>query len=49
MQEMVIKGSLPRCIRVLLHWNTDRAPEDIQYAYLREAQKLRPDLVNHDS
>jgi chorismate mutase len=42
--EMTIPGSLPRCIRVLVHWNTDRNQEDIQHIYIREAVKLRPDL-----
>lgn len=44
-QEMAVPGSLPRCIRVLLHWNTDRSTRDIQHIYLGEAQRLRPDLV----
>lgn len=42
--EMAIPGSLPRCIRVLVHWNTDRAQSEIQHVYVREAEKLRPDL-----
>lgn len=42
--EMAIPGSLPRCIRVLVHWNTDRAQSDIQHVYVREAERLRPDL-----
>jgi chorismate mutase len=45
MQEMVVKGSLPRCIRVMLHVNTDKTQEDIQHIYLGEAALLRPDLV----
>ncbi len=45
MQEMAVVGSLVRCIRVLLHWNTDLASEQIQHVYLGEARKLRPDLV----
>ncbi len=45
MQEMRVVGSLPRCIRVLLHWNTERAPEEIHHVYLGEARRLRPDLV----
>jgi chorismate mutase len=44
-QEMAIAGSLPRCIRVLVHWNTDRPIDQVQHVYLREAQTLRPDLV----
>ncbi len=45
MQEMAVTGSLTHCIRVLVHWNTDLAPEKIQHVYLGEARKLRPDLV----
>jgi prephenate dehydratase len=36
---------LPRCIRVLLHWNTDKPIYDIRHVYLREATRLRPDLL----
>jgi chorismate mutase len=42
--EMTIPGSLPRCIRVLVHWNTDVPQEAIQHIYVRDAVKLRPDL-----
>ena len=49
MQEMAVRGSLPRCIRVLLHWNTDRAQVDIHHIYLGEARVLRPDITNHES
>jgi chorismate mutase len=42
--EMTIPGSLPRCIRVLIHWNTDLPQEAIQHIYVRDAVKLRPDL-----
>jgi chorismate mutase len=42
-QEMAVRGSLPRCIRVLIHWNTDRPQEQLHHVYLREARKLRPD------
>jgi chorismate mutase len=47
MQEMAVAGSLPRCIRVLVHWNTDRALEQIRHVYLGQARALRPDLVAH--
>ena len=42
--EINVPGSMPRCIRVLLHINTDRPQRDITHVYLREAQKLRPDM-----
>lgn len=38
-----VKDDLPRCIRVLIHWNTDRAADEIAHVYLREAKTLRPD------
>ncbi len=38
--------SVPLCIRVLLHWNTNTAPADVKHIYLKEAKKLRPDLVD---
>jgi chorismate mutase len=44
-QEMNVKDSLPRCIRVLMHWNTDTPPDQIRHVYLGRARSLRPDLV----
>jgi len=44
-REIPVPGSLPRTIRVLVHWNTERAQNEITHVYLREAVKLRPDLV----
>lgn len=41
--EMDVPGSLPRCIRVMIHWNTTRSPQEIKHVYLREAKSLRPD------
>lgn len=43
-QEIEAPDSLPRCIRVLLHWNTERTCAEIQHVYLGEAASLRPDL-----
>lgn len=44
-QEIPVPGSLPRCIRVLVHWNTDKSQAEIVSVYLRGAQALRPDLT----
>lgn len=44
MQEMAVVGSLRRCIRVLMHWNTDREAADVRHVYLEGARVLRPDL-----
>ena len=41
--EISVPGSLGMCIRILLHWNTDKGPKQIQHVYLREARTLRPD------
>lgn len=38
-----VNGDVPRCIRVLIHWNTDRAAREIVHVYLRDAKQLRPD------
>ncbi|MCO6438525.1 MAG: chorismate mutase [Phycisphaerae bacterium] len=42
--EMSVPGMLPLCIRVLLHWNTEKTQSEIRHVYLREAARLRPDL-----
>ena len=44
-REIPVPNSLARVIRVLVHWNTDVAQSEITHVYLREAVKLRPDLV----
>lgn len=41
--ELDVPGSMRRCIRVLLHWNTEKAPKEIVHVYIKEAAKLRPD------
>ncbi len=42
-QEIGVPGSLPRCIRVLVHWNTSKSNSEIIHIYTREATRLRPD------
>ena len=42
--EMNVPGSLPHCLRILLHVNTDKAASDIHHVYLRGARVLRPDF-----
>jgi chorismate mutase len=44
-QEILVPGSLERCIRVLIHWNTEKSAAEVQHVYLREAQALRPDWI----
>jgi chorismate mutase len=45
-REIPVPGSLPHCIRVLIHWNTDLAQAQIKHVYMRNAVSLRPDLVS---
>ncbi len=42
--EIAVPGSLPKCIRVLLHVNTDKTQAEIAHVYLEGATVLRPDL-----
>jgi chorismate mutase len=42
--ELNVPGSLPKCIRILVHWNTEKTQSQIQHVYIREAVRLRPDL-----
>lgn len=41
-REIPVSGSLERCIRVLLHWNTERLQREVRHAFLRGARGLRP-------
>lgn len=43
-QEIAVPGGIPRCIRVLIHWNTTKALGEIRHVYMRGAEKLRPDF-----
>jgi chorismate mutase len=47
--EMAVPGSLPRCIRVLIHWNTTLRAAEVHHVYLRGARVLRPDLASPDT
>ncbi len=41
--EIPVPGSLPMCIRVLIHVNTEKRQHEIRHVYQRRAVKLRPD------
>ncbi len=47
--EADVQDGLPMCIRVLIHWNTDKHMDDIQHVFLREAARLRPDLKSDNA
>ncbi|MBI1249449.1 chorismate mutase [bacterium] len=42
--EISVPGSLPLCVRILLHWNTEKSQDEIHHVYVRDAVRLRPDL-----
>ncbi len=42
--ELDVPGALPRCIRVLVHWNTPKSADEIVHVYIKGAANLRPDL-----
>lgn len=42
--EIPVKGSLPKCIRLLVQVNTNKGQREMKHVYLNEAQSLRPDL-----
>ncbi|AFZ33842.1 chorismate mutase [Stanieria cyanosphaera PCC 7437] len=44
-QQMDVPDSLPRCIRVLIQFNTPLPQTALQPVYLRDAALLRPDLA----
>jgi chorismate mutase len=43
--EMAVPGSLPMCLRILMHVNTAKTPDELQFVYLRGARALRQDLA----
>jgi chorismate mutase len=42
--EIPVPGSMPRCVRVLLHVSTTRSRDELRHVYLHGAQGLRDDL-----
>lgn len=44
MREMDVPGAITKCIRVMMHVNTETSQKDIHHVYLRNAVTLRPDL-----
>ncbi|MGO9456794.1 MAG: chorismate mutase [Acidimicrobiales bacterium] len=42
--EIPVPGSMPRCLRALLHVSTTRSRDELRHVYLHGAQGLRDDL-----
>jgi chorismate mutase len=45
-QEIPVPNRLPKAIRIMMQVNTQKSQQEIKHIYLREAVKLRPDLVS---
>jgi chorismate mutase len=43
-RELAVEGSVPLCVRVMLHVNSERPRDQIHHVYLEGAQGLRDDL-----
>jgi chorismate mutase len=43
--EIGVPGRLEKCIRILVHVNTEKSQAEMVHVYLREAVMLRPDLA----
>jgi len=41
--EIPVPGALANCVRILIHWNTDKSAADIHHVYIKGAATLRPD------
>ena len=43
-RELDIEGGTPLCVRVMMHFTTDRSRQDLHHVYLEGARGLRDDL-----
>lgn len=43
--EIPVQGGLERCIRFMVHVNTERKQSEMRHVFLGDAEKLRPDLA----
>ena len=44
-QEIDVVGSMPMCIRIMMHIDTNKTRKDIKHVFLGNAKNLRKDLV----
>ena len=44
--EIKVPGGLEKCIRILMHVNSNKRIEEINHIYLEKAASLRPDIIN---
>ena len=46
--EINVPGAMPRVIRILIHFETDKKQHEIRHIYHGEAARLRPDLAGSE-
>ncbi len=44
-REIPVEGAMPRVVRVLMHFYTDRSADEVAHVYLDGAESLRDDLA----
>ncbi len=42
-QEIAVPYGLKRCLRILIHWNTELSSSEVEHVYIGEAAQLRPE------
>ena len=47
MSEIAVAGALEKCIRILVHINSDKTLDEIKHIYLGGAAALRPDIAQN--
>ncbi|WP_135551524.1 chorismate mutase [Paenibacillus cymbidii] len=47
--EIPVQPSLPKCIRLMVHVNTEKRQNEIRHVYLNEAKILRPDIAGQSA
>ena len=45
MIEIDVPDAVKQCVRVLIHWNTEKSLDELVHVYLRGAVVLRPDFA----
>jgi len=43
-REIPVEGSMPRVVRLLVHFHTERSSDEVSHVYLDGAESLRDDL-----
>lgn len=47
-QELSIDGSMPKCIRVMMHVDIPKSRSEIHHVFLGQAKNLRKDLIEEN-